>query len=170
MILTGNIIMLVASVIMMSLGLINNKKHFVIWQTIQLSLMALASIFLGSIPGVIADCVGITRNMLSYKNKLTRVAQALICVAATLSVGLFNNLGWLGFFPWVAAVLYTLCMNTKNLKFLKFITGFTCLLWAIHDFSIQSYVSFAFDIFSAVTCAIGILRKESHGNTTDQNH
>jgi hypothetical protein len=163
--------MFVASLIMVCVGLLKTKKQILIWQTIQISLMGVASIFLGSIPGLIANLVGVTRNLFGYYNKLTRGVQLAICGVAIASTLLFNNIGWLGILPITAAVWYTLCMNTTDVKKLKWLIAGTLVLWLIHDVAIQSYVSAAFNMFSVVTCVIGIFRKEnSDGNSTHQEN
>jgi hypothetical protein len=163
--------MFVASLIMVCVGLLKTKKQILIWQTIQISLMGVASIFLGSIPGLIANLVGVTRNLFGYYNKLTRGVQLAICGVAIASTLLFNNIGWLGILPITAAVWYTLCMNTTDVKKLKWLIAGTLVLWLIHDVAIQSYVSAAFNMFSVVTCVIGIFRKEnSDGNSAHQEN
>ncbi len=157
----GNAIMLVASFIMVCVGLMKTRKQILVWQTIQIAMMGVASIFLGTIPGMIANIVGVTRNLLSYNSKLNRTAQVLLSFAAVVSTLIFNNIGWLGFLPIAAAVSYTLCMNTPDVKKLKWLIFATLLLWIVHDFAIQSYISGAFNVFSAITCLIGIFRKEN---------
>lgn len=170
-IIIGNIIMFIASIIMVCVGLLKTKKQVLVWQTIQISLMGVATVFLGSIPGMIANIVGVIRNLLGYHGKLNRVAQILICVAAVVSTLLFNNIGWFGLLPIAAVVLYTLFMNTPDVRKLKFLILVTLILWMIHDFYVKSYVSCAFNAFSIVTCVIGIFRKEnSDGNSTHQEN
>lgn len=165
----GNAIMFVASLIMVCVGLLKTKKQILIWQTIQISLMGVATVLLGSIPGLIANIVGVTRNLLGYHNKLTRGVQLAICGVAIASTLLFNNIGWLGLLPITAAVWYTLCMNTTDVKKLKWLIVGTLVLWLVHDVAIQSYVSAAFNAFSVVTCVIGIFRKEqAHGDRVDK--
>ena len=160
MTIAGNIIMFVASIIMVLIGLAKTKKQVITWQSIQLALMGIASACLGSIPGAIANGMGFTRNLLSYNNKLTKTIQIILCILAAVSTALFNNIGWIGILPLIATLSYTWCVTTKNLKLLKGVIAFTCVLWAIHDFSIQSYIGFIFNIFTIITCIIGILRKE----------
>lgn len=163
----GNVIMLIASIIMVTVGLLKTKKQVLVWQTIQIAMMGVATVFLGSIPGLIANLVGVVRNLLGYHNKLNKLAQILICVAAVVSTLIFNNIGWLGVLPIVAAVLYTLFMNTPDVKKLKLLILTTLVFWTIHDFAIQSYVSCAFNVFSIITCIIGLFQKEEpHGNST----
>ena len=170
-ILIGNAIMFVASIIMVCVGLLKTRKQILIWQTIQIGLMGVATVFLGSIPGLIANIVGVTRNFLSYHSKLNRTAQVLLSFTAIVSTIIFNNIGWLGVLPIAAAVSYTLFMNTPDVKKLKWLILGTLILWMVHDFAIQSYVSCAFNAFSIVTCLIGIFRKEKiDGNSTDKEN
>lgn len=167
----GNIIMTVASIIMVCIGLLKTKKQVLWWQSLQIGLMAVASLFLGTIPGFIADIIGIVRNVLSYKSKLNKVMQVLLSLIAVICILAFNNIGWLGLLPMAAAVTYTLAINTQNVKTLKIVLLLTMIMWAVHDFAVQSYVSCAFDIFSAITCVIGILRKEkTDGNTANSQN
>ncbi|MBQ8806002.1 MAG: YgjV family protein [Bacteroidaceae bacterium] len=167
----GNMIMLAGSIIMVCVGLLKTRRQILIWQTIQIALMGLASIFLGTIPGLIANIVGVVRNLLSYHSKLNRTAKILISLAAIVSTLLFNNIGWLGVLPIAAAVSYTLLMNTPDVRKLKWLIFATLLLWIVHDFAIQSYVSGVFNVFSAITCLIGIFRKEKvNGNRINQKN
>lgn len=162
MTIAGNIIMFVASIIMVLIGLAKTKKQGITWQSVQLALMGIASACLGSIPGAIANGMGFTRNLLSYNNKLNRTIQIILCIVATVSTLLFNNIGWIGYLPLLATLAYTWCVTTQNLKFLKGVIAFTCVLWAIHDFTIQSYVGCIFNIFTIITCTIGIVRKDKN--------
>lgn len=162
MTIAGNIIMFIASIIMVLIGLAKTKKQVITWQSVQLALMGIASACLGSIPGAIANGMGFTRNLLSYNNKLNRTIQIILCIVATVSTLLFNNIGWIGYLPLLATLTYTWCVTTQNLKFLKGVIAFTCVLWAIHDFTIQSYVGCIFNIFTIITCTIGIVRKDKH--------
>ncbi|MBQ7852739.1 MAG: YgjV family protein [Muribaculaceae bacterium] len=164
-------IMLAGSIIMVCVGLLKTRRQILIWQTIQIALMGLASIFLGTIPGLIANIVGVVRNLLSYHSKLNRTAKILISLAAIVSTLLFNNIGWLGVLPIAAAVSYTLLMNTPDVRKLKWLIFATLLLWIVHDFAIQSYVSGVFNVFSSITCLIGIFRKEKvNGNRINQKN
>lgn len=156
-ILIGNIIMLIGSVIMVSLGLLKTRRQVLIWQTTQIGLMCIGAIFLGSIPGLIANLIGVTRNMLCYFDKMNRKTQIALSVVATVGILAFNNIGWLGIFPLLAAVIYTLLMHIKDVVKLKWLIGGTLVLWAVHDIMVQSYVAFAFDIFSIITCLVGII-------------
>lgn len=164
----GNAIMLIASLIMVCVGLMKTRKQILVWQTIQIAMMGVGSVFLGSIPGLIANIVGVVRNLVGYHGKLNRTNQVIICVAAVVSTLVCNNLGMIGLFPIAAAVWYTLGMNTPDIKKLKWLILGTLVLWVIHDFAIHSYVSFTFNMISIMTCLIGILRRDnSHGNSSD---
>ena len=79
----GNIISLLASVLMTYSGYIKSKGKFLIVQIIQMSLSALSNFILGGITGTIINLVNIIRNVLCYKNKLNKYSIALIL---TLSI------------------------------------------------------------------------------------
>lgn len=157
MIIIGNVMMFIASLIMVSLGLLKTRKQVLLGQTLQIGLMVIGSIFLGSIPGVIGNLTGVVRNLMDYFKKLNRWAQIGLSIGAAIAILLFNNIGWIGLFPLLATVLYTLLMHTPNVIHLKWLMIVTNMLWATHDIFIQSYVAFAFDVFSIITCLVGII-------------
>lgn len=158
----GNIIMTVACVIMVCIGLLKTRKQVLWWQSVQIGLMTIASLFLGTIPGLIANIIGIVRNALSYNSKLNKITQVLLSFISVVCILVFNNIGWLGLLPMVATVTYNFTINTKNVTKLKIVLLSTSIMWAIHDFAIQSYIAGVFDILSATTCIIGIIYKENN--------
>ncbi len=160
--LIGNIIMFVASVIMVISGAIKNKKQTVVLQTTQLSIMTIGTVFLGSIPGTIINIFSCVRNLLSYNGKLNRTAKVLLIV---FSVGLsviFNNLGVVGLLPAISSVLFILYMDTKNVTQFKLLMIFNSICWLVHDVYVQSYTSLVFDILTIITCLIAIIRIHKH--------
>lgn len=154
--------MTVACVIMVCIGLLKTRKQVLWWQSVQIGLMTIASLFLGTIPGFIANIIGIVRNVLSYNSKLNKITQVLLSLVSVVCILVFNNIGWLGLLPMVATVTYNFTINTKNVTKLKIVLLSTSIMWAIHDFAIQSYIAGVFDILSATTCIIGIIYKENN--------
>ena len=77
-IIIGNIIALIASIIMVYSGFLKQKKTILFTQTIQISLSVLSNIVLGGITGAIINALSCIRNILCYKEKLTKVAILLI--------------------------------------------------------------------------------------------
>lgn len=152
----GNIISLLASVLMTYSGYIKSKGKFLIVQIIQMSLSALSNFILGGITGTIINLVNIIRNVLCYKNKLNKYSIALIL---TLSISLslyFNNLSFIGLLPLLSTILYTTLMNVKDIKKFKYLTITTMLLWLIYDICIMNYVSALFDLLTIGSNSIAI--------------
>ena len=154
--------MTVACVIMVCIGLLKTRKQVLWWQSVQIGLMTIASSFLGTIPGLIANIIGLVRNVLSYNSKLNKVTQVLLSLISVVCILVFNNIGWLGLLPMVATVTYNFIINTKDVTKLKIVLLSTSIMWAVHDFAIQSYIAGVFDVFSAMTCIIGIIHKENN--------
>lgn len=154
--------MTVACVIMVCIGLLKTRKQTLWWQSVQIGLMTIASLFLGTIPGLIANIIGLVRNVLSYNSKLNKVTQVLLSLISVVCILVFNNIGWLGLLPMVATVTYNFTINIKDVTKLKIVLLSTSIMWAVHDFAIQSYIAGVFDILSATTCIIGIIYKENN--------
>lgn len=154
----GNVIMLIASILMVISGLPKDKKTIIRLQTIQIGLMTLGNLLLGSMPGAISNGFNIVRNLLSYYNKLGITQKTgLIIIPAILSL-LFNNIGIFVLFPILASGLFTALMTTKNIKMFKLLCIFTSMLWLVHDLYIDAYTSVFFDILTITTNIIGIYR------------
>ncbi len=152
----GNIISLLASVLMTYSGYIKSKGKFLIVQIVQMSLSALSNFILGGITGTIINLVNIIRNVLCYKNKLNKYSIILIL---TLSISLslyFNNLSFIGLLPLLSTILYTTLMNIKDIKKFKYLTITTMLLWLIYDICIMNYVSALFDLLTIGSNSIAI--------------
>lgn len=152
----GNIISLLASVLMTYSGYIKSKGKFLIVQIVQMSLSALSNFILGGTTGTIINLVNIIRNVLCYKNKLNKYSIILIL---TLSISLslyFNNLSCIGLLPLLSTILYTTLMNIKDIKKFKYLTIITMLLWLIYDICIMNYVSALFDLLTIGSNSIAI--------------
>lgn len=157
-IIIGNIIALIASIIMVYSGFLKQKKTILYTQTIQIGLSVLSNIVLGGITGAIINALSCVRNILCYKDKLDLKAKIiLIFLATTLSL-MFNNLGVIGLFPVISTITYVLLMNTKDIIKFKWLIIFTMLMWLIYDLFIKSYTSAIFDFMNIVANIISIIQ------------
>jgi hypothetical protein len=155
-IIIGNIIALIASIIMVSIGLIKNKNKIIYIQTIQIGLLVLSNLVLGAITGSLINGISCIRNILCYKNKLNKKAKMLIILLSTTISILLNNQGIIGFLPLISLIIYTIYMDVKNVVKFKYILMLTLILWFIYDLYIMSFTSACFDLISTITAAIGI--------------
>lgn len=157
-IIIGNIIALAASILMVYSGIIKEKKKVLYVQSIHIGLSVASNIVLGGISGAIINAISFFRNILCYKDKLDLKWKIIITV---LSIGLtvyFNNLGIIGLLPLISTVVYLWLMTVKDDTKFKILIIFMMVLWGIYDFTIKSYTSCVFDMFTIVSSIIGIYR------------
>jgi hypothetical protein len=156
--LIGNAIMLIASLIMVGLGLIREKKKIILFQTFQIILMAIGSIFLCSVPGAVINLFACVRNMLAYHDKLNKNNKLILII---LSVGFslaFNNLGIWGLFPIISSILYICLVDTKDVSKYKLLEVISTSLWLVHDIHIFAYTCVVFDVFTIFTNVFTFVR------------
>ena len=114
MILIGNIIALIASIIMVYSGTIKDKKQILLVQGIQIGLSVISNIVLGGITGAIINALSFARNILCYKDKFSLREKIIFTI---LSIGLsiaFNNLGLIGYLPLVSTLVYLWLITLKD--------------------------------------------------------
>lgn len=154
----GNIIALVASIIMVYTGILKSKKKIIYFQTIQLVLFVISNIILGGISGAIINAISCIRNILCYKNRLNALAKIFISVASIILIIFFNNLGIVGLMPLIATLSYIWLMTIKDIKKFKYLTMFNMLLWLIYDLYIKSYTSAIFDFLNIIANFVSIMK------------
>ena len=153
----GNLISLIACILMVYLGLIKNKRRIIFLQTIQIFLMALSNLVLNGITGTIINSISCFRNILCYYDKLNLMWKILInFIAVSLSL-YFNNIGLIGLLPAISMFLYTFFMDVKNIIKYKNLVILTMVLWLIYDIKINAYVSAVFDFLNIVANIISII-------------
>lgn len=152
----ANIISLIGCVVMVAIGLINERKKILLTQCVQWTIMSISNLMLGGITAVISNTISIARNLYSIKKPLTMPIKLLI-IAAQLSLTIaINKQGLLGWLPAIGVVTFTLFLDVKDEKILKLWMIFGQTLWAIFDISLKNYTAFAFDIFTIISTLIGI--------------
>ena len=160
----GNVIALVASILMVLAGLQKKKNKILFIQIIQIFLTIISNLVLGGYTGAIVNAISLVRDILLYKNKMSAKEKVLLII---LSIGLsiaFNNLGIIGLLPLIATVVYILFMNTKNVIKFKYLIIFSMLMWLIYDLTIKSYVSGVFDILSVFANIFAIIQIKKVGD------
>ena len=161
----GNIIALVASILMVLAGLQKKKKKILFIQIIQIALSVISNLVLGGYTGAIINALSCVRDILCYKDKMgTKEKVIIIILAVGLSL-VFNNLGWIGLLPVVATVVYIILMNTKDVVKFKMLIIFSMIMWLLYDLYIKSYTSSAFDFASIITNLFAIWQIKRHKET-----
>lgn len=153
-IILGNIIALIAASLSVVIGIIKSKKKVLFTQTIQYITYATADFILGGITGAITNIIGIFRNVLCYKEKLSKIMVAIVILISTILTLMFNNLGFIGLLPLFNNIIYTLFINIKDeLKF-KILILAQMILWLIYDLTIKAYTSAIFEVITIISCII----------------
>ena len=174
-IVVGNVIALIASILMVIAGFQKFKKKILFVQIIQIALSVASNIILGGYTGAIINAISLVRDILCYKDKMGTKEKVIIII---FSVGLsiaFNNLGWIGMLPVVATVTYIIFMSTKNVVKFKTVIIFAMAMWFLYDLRIKCYTASAFDFASIIANLIAIyqikkgIKKENNKVVLDEN-
>lgn len=144
----GNVIALVASLLMVYSGILKEKKKILYVQTVQIGLSVASNIVLGGITGAIINAISMIRNIICYKEKLGTKEKIIITILSVSLSLIFNNLGLIGILPVVSTVTYVWLMNIKDVKKFKLLIAFTMLMWLIYDIYIKSYTAAIFDFMN----------------------
>ncbi len=154
----GNIVALIASLLMVYSGLIKQKKKILYVQTVQIGLSVISNIILGGIVGAIINALSCVRNILCYKDKLGIKERIIITILALILSISFNNIGIIGILPLISTIVYLWLMNIENVTKFKILIIFTMLLWFIYDIYIKSYSSAVFDFMNIIANIFSILK------------
>ena len=157
-IIIGNIIALIASILMVYSGMLKQKKKILYFQTVQIGMSVISNIILGGITGAIINALSMIRNILCYKNKLGLKEKIIITILAIILTFKFNNLGYIGLLPLISTVSYIWLMNIKDVRKFKLLIIFTMLMWLIYDVVIKSYTSAIFDFMNIIANMLTLLQ------------
>ena len=124
-IIIGNIIALIASILMVYSGMLKQKKKILYFQTVQIGLSVISNIILGGITGAIINALSLIRNILCYKDKLGIKEKIVITILAIILTFKFNNLGYIGLLPLISTVSYIWLMNVEDVRKFKLLIIFT---------------------------------------------
>ena len=152
----GNIVALIASILMLISGIVKDRKKIIYIQSLQIIAFAISDLILGGYTGTIINLISLIRNYLCYKDNLTNAKKTILIFFSIVFTLLFNNLGFLGLLPLISSVVYTCFMDVKNTVKLKLLIIFTMILWLIYDTIIHSYISAIFDFFTIIANVVTI--------------
>ena len=156
-VLLGNIVALIGAAIMVLIGFLKTKKQILTAQCFQYVALSVSNAILGAFTGITANVVGIARNLFCMKKEFT-VPWKIAFIAVQLALLLaFNSDGWLGLLPAAATCAYTWFLDRRDEVQLKIVIILTVLCWAVYDFVFKNYVTFAFDLGTAVSNLVGII-------------
>lgn len=157
LIVVGNIIALIGSVLMVGIGFVKKKSNILIGQCFQFGIMGVANLVLGGITGFVSNAVSIVRNLICYKRAFTLPFKIVFILIQVVLSATMNTMGLIGWLPIAAACLYTWFLDTKSEVVLKLVMIIGLISWAVYDITLKNYVSFLFDVFSIISTIIGIV-------------
>lgn len=147
----GNIFSLLSAICIAVSVIKKNKNDLIYWQVIDVIFCILSNIALYTYAALTTNSVALIRNILAYKNKLTKKITWILFVLCII-VGLWaNNRGVIGLFPIIASASYTIFMfTTKNEQQMRWALSSNLILWFIHDIYVQAYPSALTDIILSI--------------------
>ena len=136
-----------------------NKADLIWWQSVDIIFFILSNIALFAYAALATNSIALLRNILSYKDKLTKSITYVLCLLC-IAIGLYvNNRGIIGFFPVVATASYTIFIyTTKNEQQMRYALISNLLLWFVHDFYVQAYPSAIMDMTLSIWTCIQAFR------------
>lgn len=155
----GNIFSLLSAICIAISVIKKSKKDLMYWQIGDTFFGIMANIALSAFAALVISIICFIRNILSYKNRLTKNITCILLVVSVV-VGLYaNNLAMIGLLPIIASASYTICIYiTKNEQQMRWALIANMLLWFIHNFYVQAYPSAVANIILCVWTAVQIFK------------
>ena len=138
----GNIFSLLSAICIAMSAVKKSKNDFMYWQIGDTFFGIIANIALSAYAALVISVICLIRNVLSYKNKLTKNITIFLLICSIV-IGLYaNNLAIIGLLPIIASASYTICIYiTKNEQQLRYALIADLSLWATYYLYIQAYPS-----------------------------
>lgn len=155
----GNIFSLLSAVCIAVSVIKKNKNDLILWQVFDIIFCILSNIALYTYAALTTNSIALIRNILAYKNKLTKQLTGILLMLCIV-VGLWaNNRGIIGLFPIIASASYTVLMfTTKDEQQMRWALISNLMLWLVHDVYVQAYPSAVTDLVLSVWTAIQIYK------------
>lgn len=155
----GNIFSLLSALCIAVSVIKQSKKDFMYWQIGDTFFGILTNIALNARAALVISIVCLIRNILSYKNVLSKKT-TYILVILSIIIGLYaNNWGIIGYLPIIASASYTICIYlTKNEQQMRYALLINMLLWFAHNLCVQAYPSAVANITLCFWTGIQIIK------------
>lgn len=155
----GNVFSFLSAVFIALSVVKKNKKDLIWYQVIDVIFCILSNIALYTYAALTTNSVALIRNILAYKNKLTRKITWVLFVLCIIFGLWANNRGFIGLFPIIASSSYTIFMfTTKNEQQMRWALISNLMLWFVHDIYVQAYPSAATDVLLSIWTIVQIFR------------
>jgi len=155
----GNIFSLIAAICLGVSVFKKTTKDLLLWQVMEVVFCILSNLALVTYSALTTNSIALVRDLLAYKNKLTRNV-TLVLLGLCLIFGLIaNNRGIIGLFPMAASFVYTVFLYaTRNEQQIRFALIINLMLWFVHDFYVGAYPSAVMDVGLSAWSLFNIFR------------
>ena len=158
-ILIGNIISFVSAMFMAASCLADTKYKIFFYQVLECLVLAVASVFFGSLAGAVTLVLCALRNYIIARERFSMAIMWLFVILTIVSGVWVNNLGLLGLIPVIATVEYTICCHyITSVKGTKYSIFVNVLLWVIYSFMIYDFSTGIADTIVLIVDAAAIVR------------
>lgn len=156
LVILGNIVMLVGSSLMVTVGFLKKKRQILAVQCVQCVIQSVAHLMLGAASGAIAGVLAVARNLICLKREFTlRFKLVFIAIQAVLTWA-FNSMGVIGWMPFFATAIFIWMLDTKDERKLKISIIIGQIMWTLFDWRALNFVGVAFDVFTIISNAVGV--------------
>ena len=155
----GNILSFFAALFMVASCVVKRKQAVFFCQFLECALLAVASVFFGSLAGMTTLVLSAVRNLVVAKDRYTKPMMVAFVILTIVAGLLANTRGLVGLLPVLATVEYTICchyiegeMATKCRIFVN------VLLWIVYSFLICDFSTAISDSIVLVVDTVAIVR------------
>ena len=155
----GNIFSFVAAVCLFVSVFKKTTKSLLRWQIFEVVFCILSNIALVTYSALTTNSIALVRDVLAYKNKLTRNITFVLLFLCVFVGFVANNRGIIGIFPMAASFVYTVFLyETRNEQQIRFALIINLMLWFVHDFYVGAYPSAVMDVGLSAWTLLNIFR------------
>lgn len=155
-ILAGNIVFFLGAILMVLVGFLKDKTKTLIVQNFQFLIMGIGNLILGGVSGFIGDMVSLVRNVVCIKFEFGTVLKIVFIVVQGIITFVFNQEGWRAILPFLGIAVFTVCLDTKNIKVFKVSILLSQLLWLAYDICNINISGVVFDVLAFITNSIAL--------------
>ena len=155
----GNIISLVAGIFIILSMWVNDEKKAYFYQFLNAFILMFSSVFFFSWTGVTTMAIAASRNLMVYKDRLTR-NWTIFFIFISIVIGLIvNTMGFVGLLPIIAIVQITLCnFYLKTIKTIKTSFIVNSLIYVVYFLAILDFSSAVIESFTALVGLVSLYR------------
>lgn len=155
----GNIFSFIAAICFAVSVFRKKTQDLLLWQVFEVVFCILSSFALYSYSAVTTNTIDFIRNILAWKNKLTKKITILLLIAFIVFGLIANTRGIIGILPVVSALVYTVCLYmTRDIQKIRFILIICMGLWLVHDLFIGAYIAAVTDTLMMAWTLFNLLK------------